>query len=44
MFQVKLNKALKRNLTDQAAAIAEPKAEESKTAEPKIEEPQQITE
>jgi len=42
--QKKLDKALKRNLTDQAAAIAEPKAEESKTAEPKIEEPQQITE
>ena len=42
--QKKLDKALKRNLTDQAAAIAEPKAEETKTAEPKIEEPQQITE
>jgi len=42
--QKKLDKALKRNLNDQAAVIAEPKAEESKTAEPKIEEPQQITE
>ena len=42
--QKKLDKALKRNLNDQAAVIADPKAEESKTAEPKIEEPQQITE
>jgi CarD family transcriptional regulator len=42
--QKKLDKALKRNLNDQAAIIADPKAEESKTAEPKIEEPQQITE
>jgi CarD family transcriptional regulator len=37
--QKKLDKALKRNLNDQAAVITEPK-----TAEPIIEESQQITE